>query len=96
MADRIYRLNVEYPQMPCEGWTFTEDVGWIPKDWEDNPMAWGKEADTNADEFYPFRWPANRNYLSRTGAEGRAKLFRKYGATVTVEASEPVAWGEVQ
>lgn len=44
------------------------------------------------EEFYWPRW--QRYYFSASGAKKRADLLRKYGATVTVERSEPIVWTE--
>ena len=44
------------------------------------------------DERTSFNWPVNRKYFNRSHAETRADLFRKYGATVTVQQSNPVEW----
>lgn len=56
-------------------------------DWE--PANWIPTYDP---EDRGFEWPRLRLYLSRSGAESRAKLLRGYGATVTVVGSEPVEW----
>lgn len=41
-----------------------------------------------------LRFPRNRRYLSRNGAESRARLFRELGCHVKVIASKPVKWEE--
>lgn len=41
-----------------------------------------------------FHWPARRVYFDQRNANRRADLFRKYGATVTVERSDPIVWTE--
>jgi hypothetical protein len=43
-----------------------------------------------------FRWPREHLYLSASGAHARAWLLRWFGATVDVEASDPVTWPEWQ
>jgi hypothetical protein len=40
----------------------------------------------------PFHWPMNRAYLSLTGAQRRAQIFERYGATVEIVRSQPVRW----
>lgn len=46
-------------------------------------------------EGVPRGWiPARRHFMSRSGAEDRARLLRSWGATVTIERSEPVTWPE--
>ena len=78
---RVYRLDVWYPS----GDRYAE---WEPPGWDETSM----DPDTGAVVDVPFRWPMVRQYLSKNGAETRAKLLRSYGATVTVVASEPVTW----
>lgn len=96
MTARVYRLKVTYPEMPAPGWVQMGEShwgGWEPEDWEsDDRCTWGKDWETGADECTPFSWPGLRNFLSRSAAERRKKLFEKYGATVVIEASEPVVW----
>lgn len=75
---RVYRLHVEYPKG-------SDEWGWEPEGWDDG---WSGDPDNDAS----FRWPIEKLYLSKSGARGRARLFEKYGATVTIEASEPVVW----
>jgi hypothetical protein len=82
---RVYRLHVTYPEgshapdgIPVAGW---EPPGWQPGaayDPEEGPA--------------PFSWPRLRLYLSRNGAEARARWFREFGATVEIEESRPVEW----
>jgi hypothetical protein len=90
----VCKLVIEYPPRSLEpGW---EPPGWEPDTWDDGPP------DSDAymfcgpyDEYqerYPFRWPQNRLYLSRSGAARRARALRKYGATVEVVQSLPVEW----
>lgn len=80
MTERfVYRLDVIYP----EG---SDDPDWAPEGW----VEW--QAPYSPDEDGSFFWPRVRPYLSRSGAEARAALLRKYGATVTVVQSNPVTW----
>lgn len=82
-ATYLYRVRViKYP----EG---SEVYGWAPENWE--PYIDG--ADPFADEAV-FSWPNQRQYLSKKNADGRAELFRKYGAEVVVERSDPITWPE--
>jgi hypothetical protein len=74
----VYRLWVEYP----EG---SREYGWAPAGWAPEP-----QGDPDADTA--FRWPAVHDFLSRRGAETRAKLLRGFGATVEVLRSDPVGW----
>lgn len=55
--------------------------GWQPEGWVPLP-------------FHPvkFRWPRHRKFLSKRGAHNLAAVFRRYGAEVTVVASDPVTW----
>jgi hypothetical protein len=77
VVTRIYRLDIEYP----EG---SQEWGWEPEDYDGEiPGSY---------ETAPFRWPAERLYLSRSGASQRAKLLRGWGAKVTVLPSLPVEW----
>lgn len=84
-AQRLYRLHVTLP----EG---SDEYGWEPKGWADDPQHWYRDMETGAMELSPFTWPTVRTYVSRGGAEGRAWLLQKYGATVQIEVSEAVAW----
>jgi len=82
---RVYRLHVTYPEGSFEPeW---EPPGWEPDYWVD--------PDTGAHEPMPFRWPAERLFLSRSAAQRRAVQLRSYGAKVEVEESEPVVWGRI-
>lgn len=40
-------------------------------------------------------WPVNRMYFSKSGAQDRAWIFEKWGATVEIEQSNPVTWGDI-
>ncbi|GAB3251800.1 hypothetical protein [Kineosporia babensis] len=85
MTARVYRLKVTYPEMPAPGWVESELFeGWEPEGWEADPR--------NFEGEQAFYWPPVRNFLSLNGARWRADLIEKYGATVVIEASEPVVW----
>lgn len=80
---RVYRLNVTYPPGSLEyGWEPPELSGWAPV------LSFTPEGE--GDDV--FRWPQNRACLTLGTAKRRAKLFRKYGAEVTIERSDPVTW----
>lgn len=77
----VYKLKVTLP----EG---SNALGWEPDDWQ----GWDPDA-THVDPDEPgFSWPSTRLYLSQSGANARARLFRKYGAAAEVVRSEPVEW----
>lgn len=78
---RIYRLAVTYP----EG---SREPGWQPPGWE----SYDPSSPLHDTEWQDFRWPRERKYLSKPGAEHGASVFRRYGATVTIERSDPVTW----
>lgn len=81
-ATYLYRLQVTYP----EG----TDWPWEPEGWSEFAAERGLvDEDGGAVGFY---WPAERTYLSRSGAEARAEAFRRWGATVEVQRSKPVEW----
>jgi hypothetical protein len=80
---RVYRLVVEYPPR-------SREPGWEPPGWE--PVRILGESESFGEYGEEFRWPANRLCLSAATASRRAQIFRKYGAEVTVERSEPVTW----
>jgi hypothetical protein len=86
---RVHRLIVAYPEgshdehgQPVRGW---EPPGWNPD--------LRREEDSGALAEVPFAWPKARLYLSASGAGKRAILLRSFGATVNIEASNPVTWG---
>jgi hypothetical protein len=85
MVTRVYRLAVTLP----EG---SDAPGWEPPGWEPDDYRITSGPDAGAWDSHPFRWPANRLCLSPGTAKRRAAIFRKYGATVVIEASEPVTW----
>lgn len=87
MAERkvyVYRLVVEYP-------TGSLEPGWEPPGWEPEPYVTYNPEGPDGDGF---RWPANRLCFSASTAKRRAGLFRRYGAKVTIERSDPVTWPE--
>lgn len=57
--------------------------------WEPDPLRYSTRLDDDDDVF---RWPRNRLCLTPGTAKRRADLFRKYGAEVTIEPSNPVTW----
>jgi hypothetical protein len=82
MSDRIYRLDIAYPEGSREeGW---QPPGWKPGD----PFT---HYDFPEDEG-TFRWPVERDYLSASGANARAARLRKCGCIVEVDRSERVVW----
>jgi hypothetical protein len=82
---RVYRLAVTYPPGSLE-W------GWEPPGWEPDEYRITSGTDAGAWDSEAFRWPANRLCLSMGTAKRRAAIFRKYGAEVTIEPSDPVTW----
>lgn len=79
----VYRLQVTYPPGSLEyGWEPPEPSGWAP---ERSFTPEGEDDDV-------FRWPQNRLCLTLGTAKRRAKLFRTYGAEVTIERSDLVTW----
>lgn len=80
-TQHVYRLAVKYPEGSLE-------PGWEPENWDGLPDDFSYAEDPNVH----FRWPRVKTYLSKTGAEARAKLLRSFGAAVTVQESEPVVW----
>lgn len=83
----LYRLHVEYPPG-------SDELEWEPPGWRDNPEHWDTDPETGAPEPRWFSWPTVRLYLSQTAAKRRADLLRSYGATVTVERSQPIVWDQ--
>ena len=79
-AVRVWKLDVEYP----EG---SQEPGWEPEGWA-IPEGFGS---FDGDDL-EFRWPAERLFLSRSGANQRARLLRGYGAKVTLVPSLPLEW----
>jgi hypothetical protein len=79
MVTRVYRLEIVYP----EG---SRVPGW-------EPYAWRVMSRRQRRKLPPvFKWPRERQFLSSSGAYGRAALLRAFGAEVEVYASAPVTW----
>jgi hypothetical protein len=76
----VYRLQVTFPPGALR-------YGWEPPGWEPDR---DDQLDPACDVY--FRWPAIRDYLTKTNADRRAALLRSYGAEVTVLRSQPVTW----
>jgi hypothetical protein len=92
MTDRIvhvYRLEVEYPPG-------SDAPGWVPACWGEMLASVRDRAERRALRRRGFRWPRERMYLSASGAWSRAALLTMFGATVFVDASDPVTWPEWQ
>ena len=83
----VYKLAVTYPPG-------SREYGWEPPGWGAGSEAYLDGYVTNPDDPGEFRWPRERLYLSRSGANAGADLFRKYGATAEIVRSERVTWGE--
>ena len=81
----LYRLDVTYPPG-------SNEYGWSPPGWDEDPTNDAVEAETGAPYTAPFWWPTHHVYQSRSGAKKRADLLRKYGATVALIRSNPVTW----
>ncbi|QNJ91187.1 hypothetical protein HZU40_23630 [Mycolicibacterium fluoranthenivorans] len=61
--------------------------GWAPPGWEPD------EQYVRRNRTSEFRWPSTDYwYRSRSGARRRARLIESYGATVTIEESQPILW----
>jgi hypothetical protein len=87
-AVRVYQLVITYP----EG---SQRPGWRPAGWSDPQfLATLSHRQRRQLARAEFSWPAERRFLSASGAEGRANLLRWYGAGVSVYASDPVTWPE--
>lgn|GEM_PF-2151120 len=91
MTLRVYRLVVTYPEgsRTAEGGT---TPGWRPEKWQPGePFSRFRDSDDGDPEF---AWPVYgpRQYLTKTGADRRAEIFRRYGCTVEVVASDPATW----
>lgn len=93
---RVYRLDITYPvdSRPTDP-GFDHRDGWAP---DDPAMADVDhlEPETGAPVYRheTFRWPAERRFLTRSGAETRARKLRGWGCTVTVQPSRPIEWDE--
>lgn len=87
---RVYRLAIEYPEGSRED-RWPED-NWHPQGWEPADYQITSGPDAGSWERTEFRWPAERAFLSRSGARQRKKLLEGYGAKVTILPSLPVEW----
>jgi hypothetical protein len=81
----VYRLAVQYPPGSLE-------PGWAPPGWSPEEHRITSDGPDGGWDSGEFRWPRERQYLSRSGANTGAGLFREYGAEVTIERSDPVTW----
>lgn len=86
---RVYRLDIEYPPGSFK-------PGWVPACWEQFLAGIEDKAERRRVRKRGFRWPREHLYLSASGAWSRAGLLHWFGATVFVEASDPVIWPEWQ
>lgn len=83
---RVYRLVITYP----EG---SQVLGWRPACWSDPEFLRTLSRKARRElRGTVFCWPTERQFLSSSGAQGRASLLRWYGAGVEVYASDPVTW----
>jgi hypothetical protein len=85
----VYRLDITYPP---NSFPFREDwdPAWHPNGYTPTPVnEMGRRWDL---AIAAFEWPRERVFLSQSGAEHRADVFRQYGATVTVVRSNPITW----
>jgi hypothetical protein len=92
MADRtvhVYRLVISYPPGSFA-------PGWVPACWPQFLAGVKDKAKRREVRRHGFHWPRERLYLSASGAWSRAGLLHWFGATVDVEASDPVTWPEWQ
>ena len=86
---RVYRIVVEYPPG-------SDASGWAPACWDEFLAGIKDRAKRREMRRRGFRWPREHLYLSASGAWSRAGLLHWFGATVDVEASDPVSWPEWQ
>ena len=82
MNTYIYRLRVSYPPNALE-------PGW-------EPPGWTITGPNGYEDYREFNWPQRRNDLTRNGAVVAKRVLEGYGATVTIERSEPVTWPSTQ
>jgi hypothetical protein len=82
---RVYELRITYPPGSLE-------PGWQPPGWE--PETFDRAGRERKDPA-KFRWPPQRRFLSKAGAERRASLLSGWGAMVVVRQSLPVRWPEM-
>lgn len=93
---RAYYLDITYPEgshdeagLPTVGWFPQRDnsqsfAPWTC--WDEIPLSYVK-----GDRF---KWPIIRTYLTRAGAENRARKFTQYGCTVEIQESDLITWGK--
>jgi hypothetical protein len=82
----VYQLDITYPEGSLE-------PGWRPACWTDPKyVATMPRKLRRRIPKMVFQWPAERMFLSSSGAYGRAMLLHFYGAQVTVRRSNPVTW----
>lgn len=82
MSDTVYRLDVQYPDLPP--WPNDAPARWWEAYGDDQPpVELERETGAYVDIEWPG-WPANRRFLSRKAADRRAERLRAWGATVTV------------
>jgi hypothetical protein len=81
---RVYQLDITYPDR--------EHAAEHPDqtEWRYDAAAGGHVPD----EPSPTPWPVERLFLSRSGAQHRARKLREWGCTVTVHPSDPIIWPE--
>jgi hypothetical protein len=81
MGTHVYKLVIQYPA-GSDAWD------WQPEGYE---AGFGSEIFGGADGR-EFSWPAERLFLSRSGAKRRKALLEGWGAKVTVRQSLRVEW----
>ena len=86
---RVYQLDIQYPEGSLA-------PGWAPACWPEFLAGIKDKARRREVRRRGFRWPREHLYLSSSGAYTRAGLLTWFGATVFVEASDPVTWPEWQ
>lgn len=88
MREYVWKLDVEYPEgAQDDDGRFVDD--WEPEGWDPSPQ-YVEQYRTR--EFY---WPKiERIYRTRDAAVRRAQLLERYGATVHLLRSRPLAWEE--
>jgi hypothetical protein len=87
-AAYVYRLVITYPPG-------SREPGWLPAAYTDpdGPFSWRLRRHLRR---AGFRWPAERLFLSSSGAHNRAWRLRYYGAQVRVQRSDLVTWADDQ
>ncbi len=86
---RVFRLEIEYPPG-------SDAPGWVPACWPEFLAGIKDKAKRREVRRRGFHWPREHLYLSASGAWARAGLLHWFGATVFVDASDPVTWPEWQ